>query len=44
VRNLRPEVIVWVLLIAAMLYAVSAFFAVGAGARLFRFHAEEPRN
>lgn len=44
VRNLAPEVIVWVLLGTAVLYAVSAFFAVGAGARLFRFHAEEPRS
>lgn len=44
VRNLTPEVIVWVLLGTAVLYAVSAFFAVGAGARLFRFHAEETRN
>ncbi len=44
VRNLAPEVVIWILLAAAVLYAMSAFFAVGAGARLFRFHAEEPRN
>lgn len=44
VRNLSPEVIVWVLMGTAILYAVSAFFAVGAGARLFRFHAEETRG
>jgi hypothetical protein len=44
VQRLTPEVMVWVLLGTALLYAVSAFFMVGAGARLFRFHAEETRH
>jgi hypothetical protein len=44
VRNLTPEIIAWVLVGAAVFYVVSAFFAVGAGSRLFRFQAEDGRN